>query len=101
MAKKSIVARNERRTKLSSISYEKRKKLKEQFKDTGLTFDERLKAQIKLSEMRRDTSKVRFKNRCAISGRARGYYRKFGLSRIVLRDLAAWGQIPGLIKSSW
>jgi len=101
MAKKSLITRNARRIKISSNSKIKREKLKKIIKNSNLPFNERLMAQIKLSEMVRDSSKVRVRNRCALTGRPRGNLRKFGVSRNVLRELAAWGQAPGLIKSSW
>jgi len=101
MAKKSLITRNARRIKISSNSKIKREKLKKTIKNSNLPFNERLTAQIKLSEMVKDSSKVRVRNRCALTGRPRGNLRKFGVSRNVLRELAAWGQAPGLIKSSW
>jgi small subunit ribosomal protein S14 len=101
MAKKSLITRNARRIKISSNSKIKRDKLKKIIKNPNLPFNERLNAQIKLSEMVKDSSKVRVRNRCALTGRPRGNLRKFGVSRNVLRELAAWGQAPGLIKSSW
>lgn len=101
MAKNSAVLKNNRRKKLIELQSKKRIELTNIAKNTELSFDERLEAQIKLSEMPRNGSKVRHRNRCALSGRPRGNFRKFGLSRIALRDLASWGQIPGLIKSSW
>lgn len=101
MAKKSVVRRNDRRKKMSELHRAKREALIDILKDDGLPFEDRLKAQVKLSELPRDGSKSRYRNRCAITGRGRGNFRKFGLSRIVLRELASWGQVPGLIKSSW
>jgi small subunit ribosomal protein S14 len=101
MAKKSLIKRNARRIKVSSSYKVKRDKLKKIIKDPNIPFNERLLAQIKLSEMVRDASKVRVRNRCALTGRPRGNLRKFGISRIAVRELASWGQIPGLIKSSW
>ena len=101
MAKKSLIKRNARRIELSSAHKIKRDKLKKTIKDSNIPFNERLTAQIKLSEMVRDASKVRVRNRCALTGRPRGNLRKFGISRIAVRELASWGQIPGLIKSSW
>jgi small subunit ribosomal protein S14 len=101
MAKKSLIKRNARRIKVSSSCKVKRDKLKKIIKDPNIPFNERLLAQIKLSEMVRDASKVRVRNRCALTGRPRGNLRKFGISRIAVRELASWGQIPGLIKSSW
>lgn len=101
MAKKSLVRRNDKRKKLSQLHKLKRQKCIEVIKDSSLPFEDRLEAQIRLSEMPRDGSKSRYRNRCNLSGRPRGNFRKFGLSRIALRDLASWGQVPGLIKSSW
>jgi len=86
---------------LSQLHKAKRQKLIATADDQSLTFEERLVAQIKLSEMPRDGARIRHRNRCALSGRPRGNLRKFGLSRIAVRELASWGQIPGLIKSSW
>jgi len=101
MAKKCLKIRNEKRKKLSISLKAKRQKLVSVTKDEKASFEERLTAQVKLSQMPRDSSVSRYRNRCSLSGRPRGNFRKFGLSRIALRDLAAWGQIPGLVKSSW
>jgi small subunit ribosomal protein S14 len=101
MAKKSLVRRNLKRKNLTTLKRVKRTKLIETTRDTSLSFEERLVAQIKLSEMPRDASKSRVRNRCSLTGRPRGNFRKFGLSRIALRELASWGQVPGLVKSSW
>lgn len=101
MAKNSAILKNNRRKKLIDLQSKKRSELTKIAKNGELSFNERLEAQIKLSEMPRNGSKVRHRNRCALTGRPRGNFRKFGLCRIALRDLASWGQIPGLIKSSW
>ncbi len=101
MAKKSLVLRNSKRKKLSLLHREKRIKLSQISKSEGLSFEERLTAQTKLSQMPRDGSESRFRRRCALTGRPRGNLRKFGMSRIAVRELASWGQVPGLIKSSW
>lgn len=101
MAKQSLIKRNQKREKLSQLQKAKRLKLSNAAKNSNLPFEERLVAQIKLSEMPRDGSVSRYRNRCSLSGRPRGNFRKFGLSRIALRELASWGQIPGLVKSSW
>lgn len=101
MAKKSSILKNNKRKTLNSLHKAKREKIAAISKDISLPFEERLAAQVKLSEMPRDGSQIRYRNRCSLSGRPRGNFRKFGLSRIALRDLASWGQIPGLIKSSW
>jgi small subunit ribosomal protein S14 len=101
MAKKSSILKNNKRKSLNGLHKAKREKISLIAKDTSLPFEDRLMAQVKLSEMPRDGSVIRYRNRCSLSGRPRGNFRKFGLSRIALRDLASWGQIPGLIKSSW
>ncbi len=101
MAKKSVIKRNNKRKEMSELHRAKREALITASKDESLPFEERLKAQVKISELPRDGSKSRHRNRCAITGRGRGNFRKFGMSRIVLRDLASWGQVPGLVKSSW
>ena len=101
MAKKSAIKKNiERRKKIGQFK-KKRSALKLIIKNQELSFEDRLKAQVKLSELPRNSSSVRYRNRCSITGRPRGFYRKFSMSRIALRDLASWGQVPGLIKSSW
>ncbi len=79
----------------------KRKQLLQTAKDESLPFEQRLSAQTKLSEMPRDSAIVRYRNRCSLTGRPRGNYRKFSLSRLAIRELASFGQIPGVIKSSW
>ncbi|OFW81104.1 MAG: 30S ribosomal protein S14 [Alphaproteobacteria bacterium RIFCSPLOWO2_01_FULL_40_26] len=101
MAKKSLTRRNEKRRKLSVLHKAKRQKAITIAKDESLSFEERLAAQVKLSQLSRDGSRSRIRNRCSLSGRPRGNLRKFGMSRIAVRELASWGQIPGLIKSSW
>jgi len=101
MAKQSLIRRNDKRKSTSVLQKAKRLKLANVADDLSLPFEERLVAQIKLSEMPRDGSPARYRNRCSLSGRPRGNFRKFGLSRIALRELASWGQIPGLVKSSW
>lgn len=101
MAKKCLKIRNEKRKKISQLHKAKRQKLIAVAKDDSLNFEERLMAQAKLAQMPRDGSPSRYRNRCSLTSRPRGNFRKFGLSRIALRELASWGQIPGLIKSSW
>ena len=101
MAKKSLVNRNKKRIKLN-LKYEKRrKKLKDIIMNKTLNIDERFKAQIKLSKLPKNSSKIRIKNRCEITGRSHAVYRKLKISRIVLRQLTLEGKIPGMIKSSW
>ncbi len=101
MAKKSSVEKNKRRARLNKSLSAKRAKLKATIMDRELPFEERLVAQAKLSELPRNSARVRYRNRCEFSGRPRGVYRKFKLSRIALRDFGSFGQIPGLVKSSW
>ncbi|MDN5248016.1 MAG: 30S ribosomal protein S14 [Wolbachia endosymbiont of Tyrophagus putrescentiae] len=102
MAKKSMIQRNLRRVRLCDQYRKKREELKSIVKNKNLPLAERFAAQSKLiKKLPRDSSKVRIRNRCALTGRPRGVYRKFGLCRIVLRDLCAFGQIPGVTKSSW
>lgn len=101
MAKKSAIDKNLKRKALVAKYLGKRKRLLAQSKDQSLTTEERLMARLKLAELPRNSSPVRVRNRCEISGRPRGYYRKFRMSRIALRDLASEGKVPGVVKSSW
>jgi len=101
MAKKSVVERNKKRERLAAKYANRRATLKAQAKDSSLSLEERFEARLKLAELPRNASPVRQRLRCALSGRPRGNYRKFKLSRIALRDLASTGQIPGMVKSSW
>ena len=101
MAKLSSINKNNRRIKLANKFYEKRKKLKKIVMDKKLSLEERFKAQQKLSKLPRNSSKVRVMNRCQITGRPHGVYRKLKISRIALRQLGLEGKIPGMVKSSW
>ena len=101
MAKLSSINKNNRRLKLSDKYYKKRKKLKKIIMDKKLPLEERFKAQMKLSSLPRNSAKTRVRNRCQITGRPHGVYRKLRISRIALRDLALKGKIPGMTKSSW
>lgn len=101
MAKKSLVERDKKRRKMTASYANKRAELKAMAKDESLPMEERFAARLKLAELPRNSSKVRVRNRCQLSGRPRGYYRKFKMSRIALRELASNGQIPGMVKSSW
>ena len=101
MAKLSSINKNNRRIELSKKFYKKRNKLKKIIMDKKLTLEERFKAQQKLSKLPRNSAKIRVRNRCQISGRAHGVYRKLKISRIALRKLGLEGKIPGMIKSSW
>ena len=101
MAKTSSIEKNNRRRKLVKQYDAKRKKLKAIAMDKSKPMEERFAARLKLAELPRNSSKTRIRNRCELSGRARGYYRKVKMSRIALRDLASQGLIPGMVKSSW
>jgi len=101
MAKKSAVEKNEARKKLVDRFATKRAALKEVARDRTLPPEERFQASLKLAELPRNSAKGRVRNRCQVTGRPRGVYRKFKVSRITLRDLASIGQIPGMVKSSW
>ena len=101
MAKLSSVNKNNKRIKLSKKYFAKRKKLKEIIMDKKISLEERFKAQMKLSKLPRNSSKTRVRNRCQITGRPHGVYRKLKISRIALRKLGLEGKIPGMVKSSW
>ena len=101
MAKTSAIQRNLKRIKLSKKFMNKRNALKKIISNRNLTLEERFKAQLKLSKLPKNSAKIRIRNRCQITGRPHGVYRKLKISRIALRDLAAMGKIPGMTKSSW
>ena len=101
MAKMSAVNKNNKRIKLSDKLFKKRQMLKKIIMDKKLPLEERFKAQQKLSKMPRNSAKTRVMNRCQITGRPHGVYRKLKISRIALRDMASSGKIPGITKSSW
>ena len=101
MAKLSSINKNNKRIKLSDRLFKKRQKLKKIVMNKKLHLEERFKAQQKLSKLPRNSSKVRVMNRCQITGRPHGVYRKLKISRIALRQLGLEGKIPGMVKSSW
>ena len=101
MAKQSSVNKNNRRRKLVARYATKRKKLKEVARDQTKPAEVRFAAQLKLAELPRNSSATRVRNRCEITGRSRGYYRKLRVCRNMLRELASQGRIPGMVKSSW
>lgn len=101
MARLSSVENNKKRLRMSICSSAKRRHLKEIILNKDVPIEERLSATWKLAEMPRNSSTTRYRNRCQFSGRARGYHRKFSLSRIALREFGSQGLIPGLIKASW
>ena len=101
MAKLSAINKNNKRKKMVEKFYLKRKKLKKIIMNKKLSLEERFKAQQKLSKMPRNSAKNRVMNRCQITGRPHGVYRKLKISRIALRQLGLEGKIPGMVKSSW
>ena len=101
MAKKSSIERNKKRRNMSARFANKRNELKAIARDEARSPEERFNARMKLAKLPRNSSPVRIRNRCELSGRPRGNYRKFRMSRIALRDLASTGRIPGMVKSSW
>ena len=101
MAKKSAIERNKKRQRMSARDKAKRTALKEIANDRERPMEERFSARLKLASLPRNGAEVRVRNRCNLTGRPRGYYRKFRLSRIAMRDLASSGLIPGMVKSSW
>ena len=101
MAKMSAINKNNRRIKMSDKFYKKRLMLKKIIMDKKLSLEERFKAQQKLSKLPRNSAKIRVRNRCQITGRPHGVYRKLKISRIALRQLGLEGKIPGMVKSSW
>ncbi len=101
MAKKSAIQKNLKRMKMVNRFEKKRMKLKKIIMNKKLELAERFAAQLKLDKLPKNSSRVRIRNRCGISGRPHGYYRKLKISRIALRDMASAGKIPGIIKSSW
>lgn len=101
MAKKSAILKNQRRKKLVAKYAGRRERLKAMAADQSLPQEERFMARLKLAELPRNSSPNRVRNRCELTGRPRGNYRKFKMSRIALRELALSGKIPGVVKSSW
>lgn len=101
MAKKSSIERNDKRKRLVAQYAAKRAALLAIANNKSLSNEERFKARLKLSELPRNSSQQRVRNRCGVSGRPRGYYRKLNMSRIALRELASKGLVPGMVKSSW
>jgi small subunit ribosomal protein S14 len=101
MAKTSSIERNKKRERLAKKYAARRAKLRALALNEALPLEERFGARLKLAQLPRNSSPTRYRNRCELSGRPRGVYRKVKLSRIALRDLASKGQIPGMIKSSW
>ena len=101
MAKKSVIARQRKRELLVAKYAQRRQELKRKVSDETLSYDERWDAMMALQKLPRDSSPSRLRNRCALTGRPRGYYRKFGLGRNKLREVVMRGEAPGVVKASW
>jgi small subunit ribosomal protein S14 len=101
MAKLSAIEKNKSRRKLVARYADRRAELKRMARDQDLSLEERFQARLKLAELPRNSSATRIRNRCEVTGRPRGFYRKLKVSRIALRELGSAGLIPGLVKSSW
>ena len=101
MAKTSKIAKNNRRKVLIERYAERRAELIKVIKDPEASYEDKREAYAKIAKMPRDASPTRYRNRCAVSGRPRAYFRKFGLSRIAVRDMAHRGELPGIRKASW
>mgnify|MGYP001234490307 FL=1 len=101
MAKLSSIQKNFNRSRLIKKLSNKRKDLKKKIMDKNISIDERIVFQNKLNELPKNSSSIRYRNRCELTGRSRGVYRKFGLSRIKIRELSMSGDLPGVVKSSW
>ena len=101
MAKKSAIEKNKRRRRMAANQAAKRARLRAMAKDESMPPEERFALRLQLAAMPRNGAASRVRNRCELTGRPRGFYRKFKLSRIALRELASRGEIPGMVKSSW
>jgi len=101
MAKKSAIEKNRNRARMAKKYAGKRERLKAIAEDESMSMEERFQARLKLAELPRNSAPSRIRNRCEVSGRPRGFYRKLKLSRIALRELGSKGMIPGMVKSSW
>lgn len=101
MAKKAMVERERKRQRLVDRHKERRARLKKIAMDREITVEERFRASLALAQVPRNSSRTRLHNRCSLTGRPKAYYRKLGVSRIALRELASRGQVPGMVKSSW
>lgn len=101
MAKKSAIENNKRKGRLIKAYAGRRARLKAKAVDKSLTPEEQFEARLKLAELPRNSARIRFRNRCEVSGRPRAFYRKLKMSRIALRELGSKGLVPGLVKSSW
>ena len=101
MAKKSMIAREVKRRKLNEQHHAVRESLRQRVVDESLSYDERWQAMLDLQKLPRDSARTRQRNRCALTGRPRGYFRRFGLARHALREVVMRGEAPGVVKARW
>ena len=101
MARKAMIEKEKKRAHMTKIRWEKRQELKKIVRDLNVTENERLEAMINLNRLPKNSSKIRCRNRCMLTGRCRGYLRKFQISRLCFRERANAGNIPGVVKASW
>jgi small subunit ribosomal protein S14 len=101
MARKSLIERETKRAKLTDLKYAKRQELKKIIKSLNATEEEKMEAMKKMANLPKNSSPIRMRNRCLLTGRPRGFYRKFKISRLCFREMALEGLIPGIVKASW
>lgn len=101
MARKSLIEREKKRAKLVALKYSKRQELKKVIRSLTASDEEKKEALVKMDKLPKNSSPIRIRNRCGLTGRPRGYYRKFKVSRLCFRELALEGLIPGIVKASW
>ena len=101
MARKSLIERETKRAKLTDLKYAKRQELKKIIKSLNATEEEKKEAMKKMANLPKNSSPIRMRNRCLLTGRPRGFYRKFKISRLCFREMALEGLIPGIVKASW
>jgi small subunit ribosomal protein S14 len=101
MARKSLIERETKRAKLTDLKYAKRQELKKIIKSLSATEEEKMEAMKKMANLPKNSSPIRMRNRCLLTGRPRGFYRKFKISRLCFREMALEGLIPGIVKASW
>ena len=101
MARKSLIEREKKRAKLVALKYEQRQELKKVIRSLTATDEEKTEAMKKMDKLPKNSSPIRVRNRCQLTGRPRGYYRKFNVSRLCFREMALEGLIPGMVKASW
>lgn len=101
MARKAMIEKEKKRAHMTKVKWDRRQELKEIVRNLNVTEEERLEAMIKLNRLPKNSSRIRRRNRCMLTGRCRGYLRKFQISRLCFREMANSGNIPGVVKASW